>query len=193
MKNFINIHLVFVIILCCTLLSNSKSVNKHTRHNDEPAGENDLKTIIDSMAQLSSEDGYVWEDMSLVQNDGPQDKYLRTPHSYGYGHIQRQLPAATERQEHKRKMGNAPPDLIYTKEIVTKQGRLKGFVRIMHPQTGLRNVDQYLGIPYAAAPIGNGRFMPPGNLHIYILQWVKYSIFMLLLVRHHFKNEIFSD
>lgn len=49
-----------------------------------------------------------------------------------------------------------------TREIAVKQGRLKGAVRIMHPQSGLKNVDQFLGIPYAEAPIGSRRFMPPG-------------------------------
>lgn len=50
----------------------------------------------------------------------------------------------------------------YTREVAVKQGRLKGIVRVMHPQSGLKNVDQYLGIPYAEAPVGSRRFMPPG-------------------------------
>lgn len=49
-----------------------------------------------------------------------------------------------------------------TREVALKQGRLKGLVRAMHPMSGLRNVDQFLGIPYAEAPVGHLRFMPPG-------------------------------
>lgn len=57
----------------------------------------------------------------------------------------------------------APDKLQFTKEISIKQGRLMGIRRIFHTNTGLRNIDQYLGIPYAEAPIGNRRFMPPGK------------------------------
>lgn len=49
-----------------------------------------------------------------------------------------------------------------TREILVKEGRVKGVVRIMHPQSGLKNVDQFLGLPYAEAPVGSRRFMPPG-------------------------------
>lgn len=48
-----------------------------------------------------------------------------------------------------------------TREVLTKQGRLTGVVREMHVQSRLRNVDQFLGIPYAAPPVDSGRFMPP--------------------------------
>ncbi|XP_054091848.1 uncharacterized protein LOC105219933 isoform X2 [Zeugodacus cucurbitae] len=55
-----------------------------------------------------------------------------------------------------------PEKLQYTKEIRMKQGRLMGITRHFHPSTGLRDVDQYLGLPYAEAPVGSRRFMPPG-------------------------------
>uniref|UniRef100_A0A1A9W1F4 Carboxylesterase type B domain-containing protein n=1 Tax=Glossina brevipalpis TaxID=37001 RepID=A0A1A9W1F4_9MUSC len=55
-----------------------------------------------------------------------------------------------------------PEKLQYTKEITIKQGRLIGIRRTFHSSTGLRDVDQYLGLPYAESPVGNRRFMPPG-------------------------------
>ncbi|XP_017493162.1 PREDICTED: myosin-G heavy chain-like, partial [Rhagoletis zephyria] len=54
-----------------------------------------------------------------------------------------------------------PEKLQYTKEINIKQGRLMGITRNFHSSTGLRDVDQYLGLPYAEAPVGSRRFMPP--------------------------------
>lgn len=102
------------------------------------------------------DDGYVMEDMSLVQNDQPT--YSRRKNQQNFGQMQNESPDP----EPKRRMGSMPGNLQFTKEILIKQGRLRGYVRQMHPQTGLKNVRQYLGIPYAAAPIGNGRFMPPG-------------------------------
>uniref|UniRef100_A0A1B0BD85 Carboxylesterase type B domain-containing protein n=1 Tax=Glossina palpalis gambiensis TaxID=67801 RepID=A0A1B0BD85_9MUSC len=56
-----------------------------------------------------------------------------------------------------------PEKLQYTKEITIKQGRLIGIRRTFHGSTGLRDVDQYLGLPYAESPIGSRRFMPPGK------------------------------
>jgi hypothetical protein len=51
----------------------------------------------------------------------------------------------------------------YTREVHVKQGRLVGIVREMTTQSRLKNVDQFLGIPYAEAPVGSGRFMPPSS------------------------------
>lgn len=56
-----------------------------------------------------------------------------------------------------------PDKLQYTKEIQIKQGRLMGITRRFQVTSGLGEVDQYLGIPYAEAPIGSRRFMPPGE------------------------------
>lgn len=119
-----------------------------TRHPWQTQDESDNNNYYD--------DGYVMEDMSLVQNDQPA--YLRKSNQRNFGQIQNESPDS----EPKRRMGSFPGNLQFTKEILIKQGRLRGYVRQMHPQTGLKNVRQYFGIPYAAAPIGNGRFMPPG-------------------------------
>lgn len=56
-----------------------------------------------------------------------------------------------------------PEKLQHTKEIIIKQGRLKGVRRVFSSNSGLRSVDQYLGLPYAEAPVGTRRFMPPGE------------------------------
>ncbi|CRK92278.1 CLUMA_CG005727, isoform A [Clunio marinus] len=50
-----------------------------------------------------------------------------------------------------------------TREVHVRQGRLTGIVREMNVQSRLENVDQFLGIPYAEAPIGSRRFMPPSS------------------------------
>ena len=52
---------------------------------------------------------------------------------------------------------------LQTREIHVKQGKLVGIVREMHIQSRLSNVDQFLGIPFAEAPTGSRRFMPPGT------------------------------
>lgn len=51
---------------------------------------------------------------------------------------------------------------ILTREIRIKQGRLKGLVRELKNKK-LKEVEIYLGIPYAAPPVGPLRFMPPGS------------------------------
>ncbi|XP_031621624.1 uncharacterized protein LOC116339730 [Contarinia nasturtii] len=104
------------------------------------------------------DDEFVMEDMKLVQQDQPA--FVRQ--SKLYGQMQKESPVSQENFESKRRGNALLSNLQFTKEVWIKQGRLKGFVRTMHPQTGLKNVRQYLGIPYAAAPIGNARFMPPG-------------------------------
>lgn len=75
--------------------------------------------------------------------------------SYSYG-TAKQLPPPLERRH------IVPEKLQYTKEITIKQGRLMGIRRSFHSSAGIGDVDQYLGIPYAEAPVGSRRFMPPG-------------------------------
>lgn len=44
--------------------------------------------------------------------------------------------------------------------VTTQFGKLRG-LRVPVPSEVLRPVDQYLGVPYAAPPVGDKRFMPP--------------------------------
>lgn len=56
---------------------------------------------------------------------------------------------------------SSPSPQRYTQPpIVIKQGMLQGVV--VEPR-GIRGCEQYLGIPYAAPPVGELRFMPPGS------------------------------
>lgn len=113
-------------------------------------------------AEDADNDGYVVEDMTQVQQDQPA--FMRPP-PYTYGRMQKESTMQDKSEQRKRILGSLPSNVQFTKEIGIKQGRLKGIVRTMDPRTGLKNVRQYLGIPYAAAPIGNGRFMPPGSYY----------------------------
>lgn len=74
-------------------------------------------------------------------------------------------------QQQKPKFFRPPPqpvatmesEMVLSREVAIKQGRVKGVVRSMYTQSGLRDVNQYLGLPYAESPVGNKRFMPPGK------------------------------
>ncbi|XP_030374225.1 uncharacterized protein LOC115623821 [Scaptodrosophila lebanonensis] len=70
--------------------------------------------------------------------------------------------SSTSTTHHPERRHAVPDKLQYTKEIQIKQGRLMGITRRFQLTTGLRDVDQYLGLPYAESPIGSRRFMPPG-------------------------------
>jgi hypothetical protein len=50
-----------------------------------------------------------------------------------------------------------------TREIEIKQGKLIGLMLELTSHTNLKPVEVFLGIPYAAAPTGSHRFMPPGS------------------------------
>lgn len=97
-----------------------------------------------------------------MQNDQPHQQQQQ---QHFYGNLRQQPPQRNHHhpQQQQQHAPNHEFNVEYTKETLIKQGRLKGMVRVMHSQSGLHNVDQYLGIPYAAAPVGNGRFMPPGE------------------------------
>lgn len=66
-----------------------------------------------------------------------------------------------QRKQQSEIHGSAPYKI--TREIQVKQGRLTGIVREMQSQSRLKNVDQFLGIPYAEAPVDSRRFMPPSS------------------------------
>lgn len=57
-------------------------------------------------------------------------------------------------------MGREPR---YTRVVTLKQGNVQG--RVVRPKRNahVADVEVYLGIPYAAPPVGNLRFMPPGE------------------------------
>lgn len=157
------------ILFSCLFTLNCKSVKNvqnvlesvRTKKLHDPFGESrqprQTQDESDKNNNYYYDDGYVMEDMSLVQNDQPA--YMRKSMQQNVG---QKMQMESPDSEPKRRIGSMPGNLQFTKEILIKQGRLRGYVRQMHPQTGLKNVRQYLGIPYAAAPIANGRFMPPG-------------------------------
>lgn len=155
-----------VIMFSCSLNANGKNLKnlKATDFQKHNIQENPYKVQKTRSANDNDnyDDGLVVEDMSLVQQDQPS--YMRQPF---YGQMQREPPAQDKFDQRKRAGNSHLSNVQFTKEVLIKQGRLKGLIRSMHPQTGLKNVRQYLGIPYAAAPIGNGRFMPPGLYRFY--------------------------
>lgn len=91
-----------------------------------------------------------------IQSDGGSYYYQRR-------HQERQRPQSYQQQQNNN--NDYRESVPYTREFQIKQGRLKGLVKVMHPQLDLVNVDQFLGLPYAEAPVGSKRFMPPGMIN----------------------------
>lgn len=56
-----------------------------------------------------------------------------------------------------------------TRIVRLKQGLVQGTIIEAKMQHALPGVERYLGLPYAAAPVGGLRFMPPGELNFYII------------------------
>uniref|UniRef100_A0A182PS13 Carboxylesterase type B domain-containing protein n=1 Tax=Anopheles epiroticus TaxID=199890 RepID=A0A182PS13_9DIPT len=121
---------------------------------------------------LSSDGSDLYPSVSM-SNDGPSIPYQQRPSNYAtnpfiaraeqYRKAHAGLrPQPGPSQQQQQQQGYDPRDgTPYTRDIAVKQGILRGTVRVMHPQSGLKNVDQFLGIPYAEAPVGSRRFMPP--------------------------------
>lgn len=80
---------------------------------------------------------------------------------------------ATYGRPHKKSDAHQKMPFRYTREVQIKQGRIVGIVREMSSKLRLKNVDQYLGIPYAEAPVDSRRFMPPSPPLVW--QGVKYA------------------
>lgn len=70
-------------------------------------------------------------------------------------------PASSYGRPHKKSDSHQKMPFRYTREVQIKQGKIVGIVREMSSKLRLKNVDQYLGIPYAEAPVESRRFMPP--------------------------------
>lgn len=170
MKTIKRICFLLVIIFSCLMQvnGNSEKIMKNSFENVETQRKIDKsvseirKVTRNKKDTAYYDDGYVMEDMKLAQQDQPS--FMRP--QYSYGQMQKEPSQQDKFEQRKRVIASLPSNVQFTKEILIKQGRLKGVIRSMHPQTGLKNVRQYLGIPYAAAPIGNGRFMPPGLFSI---------------------------
>ena len=50
----------------------------------------------------------------------------------------------------------------HSRPVVTRQGRLQGLV-LVPAYNNAQPVESFLGVPYAAPPVGRLRFMPPGS------------------------------
>jgi len=103
----------------------------------------------------------------ISRGDGQQQnmvEYTANPSSSSSSHSGYFLPKP-QQQQHRKQQSPDVHHVRYTREVHVRQGRLKGIVRELNTQSDLRlqSVDQFLGIPYAEAPVGSRRFMPPSS------------------------------
>ncbi|XP_048005973.1 uncharacterized protein LOC125241499 [Leguminivora glycinivorella] len=77
------------------------------------------------------------------------------------------LPSAPESAartfDDSRRMLNEDGGRRLTREYDLRQGALRGIIVRPSRQYDLQSVEMFLGIPYAAPPVGNFRFMPPAS------------------------------
>lgn len=108
---------------------------------------------------------------SNFKRQQPSNFYTAAPYTSFQGQRQQQ-----QQQQHQKQQQPIRPawtgqstatDPSFTREITIKQGRVKGIVRAMYRDSGIRDVDQFLGLPYAESPVGNKRFMPPGKTFVW--------------------------
>lgn len=141
---------------------------KPTSADEKLHAQDEQKTEIRADERVNHDDGVSVDvddgndDADDMQNDQPaayRSAAANNVQQY-YGNIRRQ-PLQPPSNQYQPKHGDDYAG-EYTREITIKQGRLRGIVRPMAVLSGLRTVRQFLGIPYAAAPVGSGRFMPPG-------------------------------
>ncbi|XP_063372659.1 uncharacterized protein LOC134660796 [Cydia amplana] len=77
------------------------------------------------------------------------------------------LPSAPESAartfDDNRRVSNEDGGRRLTREYDLRQGALRGLIVKPSRQYDLQSVEMFLGIPYAAPPVGNFRFMPPAS------------------------------
>ncbi|XP_058821517.1 neuroligin-1 [Topomyia yanbarensis] len=147
-------------VLCFSLAY--ERVETRTDSDENLLGHDDLvndrnDNLKKSIAALLANDGS--EIYPSMSNDSPFGDYrhqIQNQQQYGSPIYRKHQTQRSQSPSYDPRDGTP-----YTREVAVKQGRIKGIVRVMHPQSGLKSVDQYLGIPYAEAPVGSRRFMPP--------------------------------
>lgn len=63
-----------------------------------------------------------------------------------------------------------------TREYHLRQGALRGLIVKPGKNYDLQKVEMFLGIPYAAPPVGTLRFMPPGAFSLFFFRVFSYII-----------------